>query len=247
MDTINVLYLTAAIVGLSHALLGPDHYLPFIAMSRAEHWTLRTTLGITLLCGLGHVLGSVVLGVFGVLLGTGVFAIEALERFRGDVAAWLMLAFGLAYVVWGVRRAIRHKPHTHLHVHADGTIHSHDHVHTAEHVHVHARVAESGHAAARSTTPWVLFVIFLFGPCEPLIPLLMYPSAKGSAIDAIYVTLIFAGATLATMTIVVSAGCVTMKRLSPRTGRAFNLVQRYGHALGGLVVLACGVAIKAGM
>jgi len=25
---------------------------------------------------------------------------------------------------------------------------------------------------------WALFLIFVFGPCEPLIPLIMYPAAK---------------------------------------------------------------------
>ena len=29
-----------------------------------------------------------------------------LESFRGDIAGWLLLGFGLAYMVWGLRHAV---------------------------------------------------------------------------------------------------------------------------------------------
>ncbi len=54
---------TAASIGLLHTLLGPDHYLPFIVMSRARRWTMTRTALITLACGIGHVLSSVLLGL----------------------------------------------------------------------------------------------------------------------------------------------------------------------------------------
>jgi hypothetical protein len=66
---LTTLAVAAATIGLPHALLGPDHYLPFIAMSRARRWSLlKTSLG-TLLCGLGHVGSSVALGLVGIALG----------------------------------------------------------------------------------------------------------------------------------------------------------------------------------
>ena len=34
---------TAASIGFVHTLLGPDHYLPFVAMSRAGGWSARKT------------------------------------------------------------------------------------------------------------------------------------------------------------------------------------------------------------
>lgn len=90
-------------------------------------------------------------------------------------------------------------------------------------------------------TPWVLFTIFLFGPCEPLIPFLMYPAAKGSVGGLLLVTGVFAAATLATMTAVVTAMYL---------GAGFvrvGALHRYGHAVAGLVILACGVAVKSGL
>ena len=54
---------TAATIGFVHTVTGPDHYLPFVVIGRARNWRLKRTLGVTVLCGIGHVLGSVALGL----------------------------------------------------------------------------------------------------------------------------------------------------------------------------------------
>jgi ABC-type nickel/cobalt efflux system permease component RcnA len=256
-QSIEVLSIAAVSLGLGHTLLGPDHYIPFVAMSRAGRWSLRKTLVVTVLCGLGHVASSAVLGVLGMVLGVAVLKLNVVEGYRGDVAAWLMLAFGLVYFSWGVRRAIRGQPHTHWHAHADGRLHAHKHVHHSDHLHAHAAenvpaptAAESEDAIAAGEndagrsgrmTPWILFTVFLFGPCEPLIPLLMYPAAEGAGWAVIWVTVLFAAATLAAMTAVVCAMYVGMARFR------FERFERYSHALAGFAVMACGVAIIAGL
>lgn len=246
-QSIVLLCATAASIGFVHTLFGPDHYVPFVALSRAGRWSLTKTTVVTLLCGVGHVLSSVVLGVIGIAVGVAVFRLETIEALRGDVAGWLLLAFGLAYLVWGVRRAVRNKPHTHLHVHADGMVHTHEHTHAASHAHVHAapyaRVNQPSAAPQPTgrTTPWILFLIFVFGPCEPLIPMVMYPAARGSLWGVILVTAVFGVATLATMTTIVLLACVGT---APFTLGRF---QRYGHAVAGLLVVACGAAILFGL
>ncbi|MCK4941529.1 sulfite exporter TauE/SafE family protein, partial [candidate division WOR-3 bacterium] len=175
---------TAASLGFVHTILGPDHYVPFIVLSRVRGWNVLKTSMITLLCGIGHVLSSIVLGFIGIALGVAVFKLEGIEAFRGDIATWFVIIFGFTYFVWGVHRAIRNKPHRHKHVHSDGMAHSHSHQHATEHTHVHT-------SKPGNITPWILFVIFVFGPCEPLIPLIMYPAAKGSIFDVAIVALVF--------------------------------------------------------
>jgi len=234
---LSVLLVTAGSIGLVHTLLGPDHYIPFVAMSRARHWSLRKTVVVTVLCGVGHVLSSVVLGFLGIALGIGVLKLEGFESARGSLAGWLMLAFGLVYLVWGVRRAMKNKPHTHWHAHADGTVHEHEHVHTSDHTHVH----EAGEAT--SITPWVLFTIFVFGPCEPLIPVVMYPAAVGSLWSVVLVTLVFAAATIGTMTVIVLLGVTGLSSAA----KPFARFERYGHAAAGFVILACGAAMTLGL
>lgn len=236
---LTILAVTAASIGLLHTLIGPDHYLPFIAMSGARKWSLRRTLGITTLCGVGHVSGSLILGGLGIALGWGVGGLEWFEGARGGLAAWLLLGFGLAYTAWGLRQANRNRPHVHLHSHADGTLHEHTHVHADEHAHPHVAAAEQD--LSNSVTPWVLFTIFIFGPCEALIPILMYPAAEGSWWGVALVALVFGVATVATMLATVTLGYLGLARLP--LGR----LERYSHALAGLALVVCGVAIQLGL
>jgi len=229
---IGLLLLTAASIGFIHTLLGPDHYLPFVAMGAARGWTARRTLWITALCGVGHVLGSVAIGLVGIGVGVSLHRLEWLEGVRGDLAAWLLLGFGLAYMAWGLQKAWRSRPHTHDHVHADGTYHLHEHRH--EHGHVHPHVSPQ---TARSITPWALFVIFVLGPCEPLIPVLMYPAAQHSLWGTVAVVVTFGAATVATMLTVVYLAMRGLQRLP------LEPMERYSHALAGAALSLCGAGI----
>jgi nickel/cobalt transporter (NicO) family protein len=224
---------TAGMIGLFHTLLGPDHYLPFIVMAKARRWSTAKTAMVTIACGLGHVAGSVVLGMVGIAAGLALHVMELTESIRGQYAAWLLTAFGLVYCVWGVRRAIRNKPHTHHHAHAEGE-HTHHHTHHSDHAHPHDEHKQN-------LTPWILFTIFVFGPCEPLIPILMYPAAAESLWSVILVASVYALATIAAMLSVVMLATLGLNFL-PTTR-----VQRYNHALAGAVIFLCGVAIHMGL
>jgi nickel/cobalt exporter len=235
-----VLLLTAASIGVVHTLLGPDHYLPFVALARSRSWSLKRTVAITALCGIGHVVGSIALGFLGLALGWAVSGLVDFEDLRGTLAGWLLLGFGLAYTAWGVRKALRGRPHAHVHAHADGTLHLHPHQHReAEHAHPHDR-PERGLRGVLG--PWTLFVIFVLGPCEPLIPLLMYPAAGGSWGAVAAVAGVFALATIGTMLVVVVSAALGLARLRLGTG-----VERWSHALAGAAVAACGLAVTLGL
>ncbi len=222
---------TAVSIGFVHTILGPDHYLPFIVLSKARQWSSIKTAMITLLCGLGHVLSSVVLGFIGIALGVTVFKLEAIESFRGELAAWFLIAFGFTYFIWGVHRAIRNRPHEHFHLHKNRDGHIHSHKHTRDHSHIHNLKSDS-------LTPWILFTIFIFGPCEPLIPLVMYPAAKGNMITILMVASIFGLTTIGTMLCIVLGSSYGFSKLPLRK------FEKYSHALAGLTILLCGSAIK---
>jgi nickel/cobalt transporter (NicO) family protein len=227
-----LLVITSASMGFIHTLLGPDHYLPFIVISRARKWSLIKTSWITFLCGLGHIGSSVLLGMIGIMFGIEVSKLKVLESVRGNIAGWLFIAFGLVYFIWGLRRAFRNQPHEHRHFHNSGDNHIHQHTHIKEHTHIH------NEEEAVNLTPWILFTIFVFGPCEPLIPLIMYPAAKGNFWDVALVTGVFGATTIITMlsiVIIMSLG-VNLVRLKK--------IERYSHALAGATIFLCGVAIQ---
>ena len=93
-----ILAASAAAIGFIHTLIGPDHYLPFIVMSKARKWSTFKTIWITAGCGIGHVASSVVLGVTGIILGVGLRKLNLIESVRGDWAAWAFLIFGVGYI-----------------------------------------------------------------------------------------------------------------------------------------------------
>jgi ABC-type nickel/cobalt efflux system permease component RcnA len=131
-------------------------------------------------------------------------------------------------MIWGIRKAIKGETHTHSHVHVDGSMHEHEHAHEIEHSHVHKD---------KNTTMWWLFIIFVLGPCEPLIPILMYPAAKSSIAGIVAVALVFCVATVGTMTAVVMLATLGMKQVR------LGFLEKYAHALGGAIIALSAAGI----
>lgn len=229
---------TAATIGFIHTLTGPDHYLPFIVMGKARKWTTVKTLWITFLCGLGHVGSSVLIGIIGIALGIGISRLESVESFRGNIAAWAFILFGFVYFLWGLWKAFKGKPHRHFHIHDDSKghdqeVHSHDHVHLSNESHLHNHKGTKN----MNLTPWVLFTIFVLGPCEPLIPLLMYPAAEAHTGAVVLVTLVFAVCTIATMMSIVYLSLHGINFIP------IHHFERYMHAIAGATICLSGIAI----
>jgi nickel/cobalt exporter len=98
--------LAAATVGALHTM-APDHWMPFAALARARGWTPARAVRTTVLCGLGHVTVSAILGIAALSIGLGVAEIVG-----GKLAAMapaLLMLFGTVYMLWGLR------PHRHRH------------------------------------------------------------------------------------------------------------------------------------
>jgi len=230
-DSITLLSVTAISIGFFHTLLGPDHYLPFIVLSQARNWSLKKTMIITFLCGLGHVLSSVILGFVGILLGVSVTKLVSLESFRGNIAAWLFIAFGLVYMIISIRNIIKKKKHSHSHYHFGGVKHYHHHDHHEEHSHIHQE-------EIINTTPWILFLIFFFGPCEPLIPILMYPAAENNISGSILVSVLFSVVTIGTMMSIVLVFKLGLSKINLKP------VEKYSHLIAGAMIFLSGLAIQ---
>lgn len=233
-EELALLTLTAAGIGTFHTLLGPDHYLPFIVLSRARDWSMRKTLGITFLCGVGHIVGSVVLGLVGIAMGIAVGRLEAVESWRGTAAAWALIAVGVVYFAWGLHRALRRKGHTHFHFPRTGKMRELQHL---SHHHPE-RLAEAEEQGTIRLTPWVLFIVFALGPCEPLIPILMYPAATASWGGVVLVAAVFS---LCTLVVMMGAVWIDSKGLSLLP---LGRLERYSHALAGAAIALSGMAIQ---
>jgi sulfite exporter TauE/SafE len=226
-----LLSVTAISLGFLHTVLGPDHYLPFIVLSQAKGWSVRKTMIITFLCGAGHVLSSVILGLIGIGVGMSVNKLVSVESFRGNIAGWLFIAFGLVYMVISIRNLIKKHLHSHSHFHYGANKHEHEHDHSEEHTHVHE-------TETKSTTPWILFIIFFFGPCEPLIPILMYPASENNISGAILVSVLFSVVTIATMMSIVLAFKLGLSKINLKP------IEKYNHLIAGSLIFFSGIAIQ---
>ncbi len=87
--------LTATIIlAAIHALI-PNHWLPLVAVAKAERWKPKEITTITLLAAAAHVTGTVVLGIVLGLIGK-----ELREEYGQTIfvaTAVLLIAFGLIY------------------------------------------------------------------------------------------------------------------------------------------------------
>ena len=224
---LQILIITAITIACLHTITGPDHYLPFIALSKARGWSFGKTLMWTIICGCGHVWSSVLLALGGSAIGWSLSKVSWLENIRGGIAGWVLLVFGLVYGIWGLIRAYKNKPHKHFDTYEDGGIYVYEHKH-GEAVQPKERY---------KVTPWVMFIIFLLGPCEPMIPLLYYPAAQHSWSGMLLLILVYTFFTLATMIVMVVLGYYGISFFKTEK------LERFMHALGGLTIFICGAGM----
>jgi hypothetical protein len=222
------LLLTASIaIAFVHTLAGPDHYLPFIALARSRGWSARKMVMWTIICGCGHVWSSVFLALAGAAIGWSVHSLKWLESIRGGWAGWFLLVFGLLYAVWGLIKAYRGSTHKHFEWNDDNSFYVYQHRH-GEAVAPHEKHA---------VTPWVLFLIFVLGPCEPMIPLLYLPATRSAWwVMGVLIT-VYTFFTLVTMLVMVLLGYYGVSLIKS------NVLHRYIHTISGSAILVCGVGM----
>ena len=88
-------------------------------------------------------------------------------------------------------------------------------------------------------TPFALFIFFILGPCEPLIPLMSLGSENTEIFSSILVVSAFCGTTVLTMLLCVMFFYYGISRFS-----LFMKFENYMHAATGLIIFLCGSAIQ---
>jgi len=144
----SALVISTVSIAIVHSF-APDHWLPFVMIGKAQKWTRPRHVWITTVAGFAHVGSSIVLGSVGILLGMAAIHLQGIEATRGQIGVLLLIGFGLAYTVWGLKHARTHDHHS------------------------------SGLSGEKVITLWTLFAVFVLGPCEPLIPLMFLATGFG--------------------------------------------------------------------
>ncbi len=224
-------------LSLLHGVL-PNHWLPFVAVGRAQGWSRGRTLSVLLLAGGGHVLATSVLGIAVWWLGDAVFkglGHETVERAAAWVAGALLAVLGIAFLV---RHALG-KKHSHTHAlgsavyHRDesGELHpegeDHDHAHAP--AHTHARMSDR---AAIGT----LFLALTLSPCEAVVIAFASAWRFGFA----YALVLAIGASLATVLAMLAATWIT---IAGRERLRFPWLDRNEMALTGVILIIIGIVV----
>jgi len=230
----NVLLVTSITLALVHTLIGVDHYLPFIVLGQANNWSIKKTMFIVLMCGIGHVTVSVALGFAGIALSSGAEILIGIENLRGIISTYFLIAFGFVYTLYGIRQVMKNKTHSHITV--DGQTLMHAHLKNGE---GHEHGGHHPDSKRSKNVFWGLFILLVLGPCEPLIPIIMYPAAMHNTFMLVSVTLSFAFFTIATMLLMTFLGLKGVRMFK------FNKLEKYSHVLAGSSVLACGILVLA--
>ncbi|MFL9831123.1 hypothetical protein ABS764_09710 [Flavobacterium sp. ST-87] len=223
----NILCLTVISISALHTFSGPDHYLPFIVLSRSKKWSLKKTILWTSLCGLAHVLSSVLLGVVGIVLGWTLAKTFNIESIRGGFASWMLFLFGLVYVLYALYNMNKNKIHKHFDTSEEGEIYVFEHQH--------------GQTVAPNqrfkVTPWVMFFIFASGPSEPMIPLIIYPAIDYSLTEVGILIVVYTLATILTMLSMVLIGFFGANSIN------YKGFEKFIELISGSIILVCGIGM----
>jgi sulfite exporter TauE/SafE len=215
------LMISAVSLGFFHVLIGPDHYVPFIVISRARNWSVLKTSLVTMISGLLHIGSSVLIGIAGIRLGVSAEKLSGFESLRGEWAVWALLAFGVVCLIYGLRKACERQ----LKIRAvDFSFPRQPH--------------DSEYDQLSNYFPWALFIIFVLGPCEPLIPMIMVPSLRQDVVTIMLLVAIFGFTTIITMLGMVLAGAYGLRRISLRVPERWSFVSV------GIMIILCAGAVK---
>jgi nickel/cobalt exporter len=87
----------------------PNHWLPVLAISRKENWSIGQTTSVTFVAGLSHALSTVLLWIIIALLG--VKLPETIAHFTHLIAPTVLITLGLFSLY-------QHHRHRHFHLEA---------------------------------------------------------------------------------------------------------------------------------
>jgi nickel/cobalt transporter (NicO) family protein len=218
---------TASATAALHALI-PDHWLPFVLLSRSRNWSIAKTLVLASAGGLVHVLLAAGLGWATYALGEG-RADAVVHRIGGTMeilSSGGLALFGLLYGTASWYRERRHHPSPGDHAPVPSLSARHHH---------HGHLLERWFTG--DLTGLSLVLIIGVSPCALAFPILL---AGAAALGVSGVLLVAAGFGAATM--VTTLGVTLFALLSARR-LDFPFLTRYGDLISGMLIGGVGAVL----
>ena len=100
--------LGSILLSILHAAI-PNHWIPMVAIGKAEKWTRSETLWVTALAGLAHTLSTVLIGLVIGLIG---YNLSTLGEFITRIAApAVLVTLGIVYLILDLKKSQHHHDH----------------------------------------------------------------------------------------------------------------------------------------
>jgi nickel/cobalt transporter (NicO) family protein len=103
------IFIGSLLLSLIHASI-PNHWIPLLAIGKAEKWKLKEMLAATAITGFAHTLSTILIGVVVGLIGIELS--NSYSLIMSKVAPSILLVIGIVYVILDLRH---HKHHHHYH------------------------------------------------------------------------------------------------------------------------------------
>ncbi len=119
MNSVLQIFLSSLLLSLVHASI-PSHWLPLIAIGKAEKWTDKETVTVTAITGASHTISTVIIGIIVGLVGYKLS--ESYHYITHIVAPIILILLGFIYLFLEYRHSLISTTHQHHHIHVDEII-----------------------------------------------------------------------------------------------------------------------------
>jgi hypothetical protein len=99
----------SVLLSIIHASI-PNHWIPLVALSKAEKWTDKFTMGVTAIAGFSHTFSTIIIGIIVGFLG---YKLSSSYSFIvGVVAPSILILLGIIYLILSIK-SNKHHHHNH--------------------------------------------------------------------------------------------------------------------------------------
>ena len=220
------LFVASFLIAALHTVANPSHYLPFVALGKANSWGAFRSALAAAFCGLGHIVGFALFSFAGIILGEGIKREAGISENGELLGRVVFLFFGLCYCAYGLSFALRAGP--------EKSNCSCGCCLDCE------KLREASRNPLKLKSFWVLFLIFCVSPCDAIVPLVFYPAVQENPLlglcvvgGAFYTSTIVA---MFALTFLIYKGISAFKFES-------EFFERWAHFITGIVITLSGLAL----
>ena len=213
MTGLSQIIVGAFLLSIVHASI-PNHWIPLVALSKAEKWNEKLTMGITAIAGFAHTLSTIIIGII-----VGFFGYKLSDSYSfivGVIAPSLLILLGITYLIY----SIRDNKHRHHH-------HSHE-----------INIDDANLTSAKKKTTAIILTLTIsmfFSPCLEIEAYFFVASSLGWQ-GIISVSVIYTIITIAGMLLLVWLGMKGVRKIKS------HFLEHHEKTITGILLIVLGIA-----